>query len=66
MKVNAVYEKGVFRPSDKVDIPEHQKLVLHYWPEIENDLDLEKAYAEASYSRPDLDDWEKIDTDGWK
>ena len=66
MKVSAVYEKGVFRPSEKVDIPEHQVLVIHFWPEIKSDLDIEKAYAEASDSRTDLDDWEVIDTESWK
>ncbi len=66
MKVNAVYEKGVFRPSEKLNIPEHQKLVIHFWPEVKSDLDIEKAYAEASSTRPDLDDWETIDTEGWK
>lgn len=67
MKVNAVYEKGVFRPSEKLNIPEYQKLVIHFfWPEIESDLNLEKAYAEASSTRPDLDDWEAMDTEGWK
>ncbi|MFQ5964132.1 MAG: antitoxin family protein [Candidatus Scalinduaceae bacterium] len=66
MKINAVYEKGVFRPSEKVNLPEHQKLVLHFWPEIKSDQDLEKTYAEASTSRPDLDDWETVDIEGWK
>ncbi len=66
MKVNAVYEKGVFRPSEKLNIPEHQKLVLHFWTGTESDFDLEKAYAEASSTRTDLDDWETIDTEGWK
>ncbi len=66
MKVNAVYEKGVFRPSEKLNIPEHQKVVIHFWPEVKNDLDLEKAYAEASFTRLDIDDWEAIDAEGWK
>jgi predicted DNA-binding antitoxin AbrB/MazE fold protein len=66
MKIHAVYEKGVFRPSERVNLPEHQKLVLHFWPEIKNDQDLEKAYAEASTSRQDLDDWKTLDMEGWK
>jgi len=65
MKVSAVYKKGVFHPSKRVNLNENQKLVIHFWPEIKNNLDLEKAYAEASGSRPDLEDWNKIDTEGW-
>jgi len=65
MKVYVIYEKGVFRPSEKVNLPEHQKLIIHFWPEIKHDLDLEKAYAEASSSRPDLEDWNALDEEDW-
>lgn len=66
MNVNAVYEEGVFRPGERVDIPEHQKLMIFFWPEMKNDLYLEKAYAEASRSQFDLEDWTMIDGEGWK
>ncbi|MBI5219896.1 MAG: antitoxin family protein [Bacteroidia bacterium] len=66
MKVKAVYERGVFRPKEKVNIPEHKELVIHFWPEIKNDSDLEKVYAEASCFRSDLEDWTVIDAEGWK
>ena len=65
MKVKAVYENGIFRLSEKVNLSEHQELVIHFWPEITKDSDLEKAYAEASRSRLDLEDWEAVDLEGW-
>jgi len=65
MKVKVVYKDGAFRPKKKVNLPEHKELVIHFWPGIKNDLDLEKAYAEASKSRPDLKDWNVIDAEGW-
>ncbi|MBI4944974.1 MAG: antitoxin family protein [Bacteroidetes bacterium] len=65
MNVKAVYERGVFRPKEKVNIPEHKELVIHFWPEINHDSDIENAYVDASSSRPDLEDWAAIDAEGW-
>jgi len=65
MKVHVIYEKGVFRPSEEVNLQEHQKLIIHFWPEMKNELDLERAYAEASVSRPDLKDWHALDKEDW-
>src|SRR4030067_893278 len=51
MKVYVIYEKGVFRPSEKVNLPEHQKLIIHFWPEIKHDLDLENDHANKGSNR---------------
>lgn len=65
MKVCVIYENGVFRPSEEVHLAEHQKLIIHFWPEMKNDTDLESAYTEASSTRPDLEDWNVLDKEDW-
>ena len=32
MKANAVYENGMLRLKDKIDVPEHQELILLIFP----------------------------------
>lgn len=66
MNVSTVYEEGVFRPRERIDILEHQEVMIYFWPEIKSDSNLEKAYAEASRLRPDLEDWTMLDGEGWK
>lgn len=32
LSITAIYEKGVFRPLEKLDLPEHEKFQIIVWP----------------------------------
>ncbi|MCK4797987.1 MAG: antitoxin family protein [Spirochaetes bacterium] len=65
MEVRAIYEDGVFIPKEEIELKEHQEVIIYYWTDIKNKLDLEKAYAEASKMRHDLDEWDSVNVEGW-
>ncbi|MBI4648867.1 MAG: antitoxin family protein [Bacteroidia bacterium] len=66
MQVAAIYENGVFRPLEKVQLSEQNEVVLHFWPKKSYDKALANDYAIADEVQSDLEDWELIDGEGWK
>jgi predicted DNA-binding antitoxin AbrB/MazE fold protein len=65
MVIHAIYENGIIKPIEEVNLKNNQKITLYYWEDMENENDLEQAYKEASIYNEDLSDWNSIETEDW-